>query len=265
MVVMIGVDPHKQGSHTAVAIDGNEVELASVTVRATRRQVDSNDARSVAIAALWAPRLTRVGRSDHSGVLRLYAKRTSDLGRARNRTACRLHALLAELVAGGIPKEINAAQRAAAARVGHARIAGGAGPARVGVRAPRGPASLRRADARLEEVSRGGGQRVGHHAHRLRRVHRHVTDRDELRWTCRASPVATREPATEPRDPHRCDHPDPLRALTGACVLRPKSRGGQDETRSGARTQASNQRRDLPPTAPRRREHGPGRANGDDS
>jgi transposase len=167
MAVMIGVDPHK-GSHTAVAIDGDEVELASVTVRATRRQVDEllgwaarfedrtwaiesvgglgyllgqqlvaagervldvpatlaarvrvlgsgrsnkndpNDALSVAIAALHAPRLTQVGRSDHSDVLRLYAKRNSDLGRARNRTACRLHALLAELVAGGIPKEINA-------------------------------------------------------------------------------------------------------------------------------------------------------------
>ena len=69
---------------------------------------DSNDARSVAIAALHAPRLARVGRDDHAGVLRLYAKRNQDLGRARNRTACRLHALLAELVPGGIPKEINA-------------------------------------------------------------------------------------------------------------------------------------------------------------
>jgi hypothetical protein len=35
MAVMIGVDPHK-GSHTAVAIDRDETELASVTVRATR-------------------------------------------------------------------------------------------------------------------------------------------------------------------------------------------------------------------------------------
>jgi transposase len=167
MAVMIGVDPHKR-SHTAVAIDGDEVELGSVTVRATRRQVDEmlgwaarfedrtwaiesagglgyllgqqlvaagervvdvpatlaarvrvlgsgrsnkndpNDALSVAIAALRAPRLTVIARSDHSGVLRLYAKRNNDLGRARNRTACRLHALLAELVAGGIPKESNA-------------------------------------------------------------------------------------------------------------------------------------------------------------
>src|SRR5207253_3615929 len=69
---------------------------------------DPNDARSVAIAALRAPRLTQVRRSDHVGVLRLLAKRNTDLGRARNRTACRLHALLAELVPGGIPNEINA-------------------------------------------------------------------------------------------------------------------------------------------------------------
>jgi transposase len=167
MAVMIGVDPHK-GSHTAVAIDRDEAELARVTVRATRRQVDEllawaarfeertwaiesagglgyllarqlvaageevldvpatlaarvrllgsgrsnkndpNDARSVAIAALHAPRLARVGRDDHAGVLRLYAKRNHDLARARNRTACRLHALLTELVPGGMPKEINA-------------------------------------------------------------------------------------------------------------------------------------------------------------
>ena len=44
--------------------------------------------------------------------LRLLAKRHRDLGRARNRSACRLHALLIELVPGGISKEItvNAAQ-----------------------------------------------------------------------------------------------------------------------------------------------------------
>ena len=70
---------------------------------------DPNDARSVAVAALRAPRLAAVGRADHAGVLRLLAKRNNDLGRARNRTACRLHALLAELVPGGISNEINAA------------------------------------------------------------------------------------------------------------------------------------------------------------
>jgi transposase len=39
MQVVIGIDPHK-ASHTAVAIDVGEVELSSVKVRTTRRQVD---------------------------------------------------------------------------------------------------------------------------------------------------------------------------------------------------------------------------------
>jgi transposase len=167
MHVIIGVDPHK-GSHTAVAVDRDEMQLAKVKVRSTRHQVDQllrwasgfeertwaiesagglgyllaqqlvgagervldvpatlaarvrvlgtgrsnkndpNDALSVAVAALRAPRLASVARADHSGVLRLLAKRNTDLGRARNKTACRLHALLTELVPGGIPNEINA-------------------------------------------------------------------------------------------------------------------------------------------------------------
>ena len=69
---------------------------------------DPNDAHSVAVAALRAPRLASVARADHAGVLRLLAKRNNELGRARNRTACRLHALLAELAPGGIANEINA-------------------------------------------------------------------------------------------------------------------------------------------------------------
>jgi transposase len=70
---------------------------------------DPNDALSVAVAALRAPRLASVARADHAGVLRLLAKRNNDLGRARNKTACRLHALPVGLVPGGIPTEINAA------------------------------------------------------------------------------------------------------------------------------------------------------------
>jgi transposase len=168
MDVIIGVDPHK-GSHTAVAIGGDEARLAKLKVRATRRQVDQllewaarfeertwaiesagglgyllaqqlvgsgervvdvpatlaarvrvlgtgrsnkndrNDAHSDAVAALRAPQLKPVARADHAGMLRLLAKRNNELGRARNKTACRLHALLAELVPGGIANEINAA------------------------------------------------------------------------------------------------------------------------------------------------------------
>ena len=39
-------------------------------------------------------------------ILRMLAKRNLDLGRSRNRTCCRLHAMLCELVAGGISKEM---------------------------------------------------------------------------------------------------------------------------------------------------------------
>ena len=166
MKVIIGIDPHKQ-SHTAVAIDSKEKELARVRVRATRRQVeqlrrwaeplterlwaiesasglgyllaqqlvavgeqvtdvpptlasrvrllgsgqtnknDPNDSRSVAVAALRAPGLAQVQQADHVAVLRLLAKRNLDLGRARNRTACRLHALLCDLVPGGITQEMS--------------------------------------------------------------------------------------------------------------------------------------------------------------
>jgi transposase len=73
---------------------------------------DPNDARSVAVAALRTPGLAPVRPADHVGVLRLLAKRNIDLGRARNRTACRLHALLAELVPGGLSSEISAVKAA---------------------------------------------------------------------------------------------------------------------------------------------------------
>ena len=52
-------------------------------------------------------------RADHAAVLRLLAKRNMQLGSARNRAACRLHALLVELVPGGIAKEITANRAAA--------------------------------------------------------------------------------------------------------------------------------------------------------
>jgi transposase len=172
MHVMIGVDPHK-GSHTAVAIDDGEVELAKLRVTASGRQVDEllawarsferrtwavesagglgfllarqlvdagevvldvpatlaararvlasgrsnkndpNDAFTVAVAALRAPRLVEVRRDDHVEVLRLLARRNHDLGRLRTRVCNRLHALLAELSPGGISKEITASSASA--------------------------------------------------------------------------------------------------------------------------------------------------------
>jgi transposase len=88
---------------------------ARVRVLATSRsnKNDPNDALSIAIAARHAPRITTVQPADHAVVLRLLVKRHHDLGRLRKRTACRLHALLCELAAGGIAGEItpNKAQR----------------------------------------------------------------------------------------------------------------------------------------------------------
>ena len=167
MMVMIGIDPHKR-SHTAVAIDSDDVELATIEVRTSARQVaellgwaagfadrtwavegaggvgyllaqqlvaagervldvpatlaarvrvlgsgrsnknDPNDGYSIAVAARHAPKLQLVASADHANVLRLLAKRNKELGSARTRTACRLHALLVELVPGGISKQITA-------------------------------------------------------------------------------------------------------------------------------------------------------------
>lgn len=71
---------------------------------------DPNDARSVAIAALRAPVLTPVRVEDHATVLRLLARRHGQIAWARNKSVCRLHALVCELVAGGIGKEVVVAQ-----------------------------------------------------------------------------------------------------------------------------------------------------------
>jgi transposase len=73
---------------------------------------DPNDARSVAIAALRSAAPREVAADDHAAVLKVWSKRQRDLGRARTQVACRLHAVLCELVPGGISKEITAAHAA---------------------------------------------------------------------------------------------------------------------------------------------------------
>ena len=73
---------------------------------------DPHDARSVAIAALRSTNPKEVRAEDHAAVMKLWAKRQRDLSRARNKVACRLHAVLCELVPGGVGGEISAAQAA---------------------------------------------------------------------------------------------------------------------------------------------------------
>jgi transposase len=70
---------------------------------------DPNDARSVAVAALRSPAREEVRPDDHAAVLKVWSKRHRDLARARTQVACRLHAVLCELIPGGVCKEIIAA------------------------------------------------------------------------------------------------------------------------------------------------------------
>jgi transposase len=73
---------------------------------------DPNDARSAAVAALRSASCRQVAADDHAAVLRVWSKRDRDLGRARTQVACRLHAVLCELIPGGVSKRITAGQAA---------------------------------------------------------------------------------------------------------------------------------------------------------
>jgi transposase len=66
----------------------------------------------VAVAALRSPAQRPVLADDHAAVLKVWAKRHRDLARLRNQACCRLHAVLCDLVPGGVRKEISAGQAA---------------------------------------------------------------------------------------------------------------------------------------------------------
>jgi len=59
---------------------------------------------------LRAAELVAVRVEDHASVLRLLSRRHTQLGWSYNKTACRLHALVADLVPGGISKEVVVSQ-----------------------------------------------------------------------------------------------------------------------------------------------------------
>jgi transposase len=73
---------------------------------------DGNDALSTAIAGLRHCGLRAVHTDDHTTVLRLLIGRYDDLIALRTQAACRLHAVLRELVAGGAPRRLSAEQAA---------------------------------------------------------------------------------------------------------------------------------------------------------
>jgi len=73
---------------------------------------DPSDALSVAVAALRSTVCREVIADDYRVVLKVWSKRHRDLARTRNQVACRLHAVLCDLVPGGHQKEISAAHAA---------------------------------------------------------------------------------------------------------------------------------------------------------
>src|ERR1039457_3778455 len=73
---------------------------------------DPNDALPVAVAALRSKARREGAAEDHAAVRKVWAKRHRDLARARNQVACRVHAVLCDLLASGVTKEITAAHGA---------------------------------------------------------------------------------------------------------------------------------------------------------
>ena len=130
---------------------------------------DPNDARSVAVAALRSPSRREVRAEDHAAVLKVWSKRHRDLGRTRTQVACRLHAVLCELIPGGVSKEITAAH---AAQLLGAHAVGAVEAARCEL-AAEFLEDLRRIDAQLRDAKKKLTVAVAglrHHPHRgLRR------------------------------------------------------------------------------------------------
>ena len=93
---------------TVLDVPATLVSRARLLSTGRSNKNDPNDALSVAVAALRSPGLRRVEAVGHTEVLRLLAKRNTDIGNQRTRLVCRMHALLGELAGGGIAKEINA-------------------------------------------------------------------------------------------------------------------------------------------------------------
>ena len=110
---------------------------------------DPNDARSVAVAAMRAKRLSEVAKEDHAAVMRLWARRRKELTSSRTRVANRLHAVILELVPGGYAGEIYASK---VARLLEALEPAGAVAAARKEIAEERLDDLRRLDAQLKEL-----------------------------------------------------------------------------------------------------------------
>ena len=250
---------------------------------------------SVAVAALRTAGLRQVAPVGHAEVLRLLAKRNTDIGDHRTRVVCRMHALLAELAAGGIAKEINASDVDAFL----ADITPATRSSRSATTWPSSCSTTSDAStpsSRTPTADPTSGRSIGHDGHRplrhrpdprrdahrlhrrhhpvrgprpLRRLQRHRPRRVLLRRTRRAPRVPTREPPAQPRPAHGRDLPAPPTPQRRTRLLRPQAspRARPDETPSGrsSGTSPTPSTASSSPTPAPRRCSGPGRTTGNDS
>ena len=77
---------------------------------------DPNDALATAIAGLRHCGLRRVVADDHRQAIRMLIRRFDDITARRTQAVCRLHAVLVELIPGGVARRLKADQASAALR-----------------------------------------------------------------------------------------------------------------------------------------------------
>jgi transposase len=262
---------------TVVNVPATLASRVRVLASGQSTKSDPNDARSIAGAALRAPSLAPVRASDHTTVCRLLVKHHNDLARWRNKLCCRLHALVGELVPGGISREVVVNQARS--------LLEGVEPDDVASverhrQAVELVAEIDRLDAQLRDskapittaVTASGttlteifgigpivaGMLIGYTSDPIRDrgavrlLQRDSADRVLLRRPRHPPTVTARQPATQPRPAHRRDHPDPSPAQSRPRLLRPQARRRQDATRGDPGVEATAQRRRVAPPHRRR-------------
>jgi len=96
------------GGETVIDVPASLSARARLLDSGRKDKTDAHDARSAAIVALRHRNLRAVMLEDHRQILRLLARRHHQLNAARTRAICRLHAVLAEMIEGGLWKNLSA-------------------------------------------------------------------------------------------------------------------------------------------------------------
>ena len=268
---------------------GARVRLLST---GTSNKNDPNDARSVAVAALRSPVCQQVRADDHALILRVWSRRHRQLSRLRSQAACRLHAVLCEIIPGGVGKDITVARAAAILGAHHPADAMAAAWHDL---AGEHLTDLRRLDAQLRDTRNKLTAAVRASGTSLTEVFGvgpvvaatvigDVTDitrfptADKFASCNGTAPnevssgqrkilpaVHARQPTPQPRHPHGRSDPDRAQAQRRTRLLPAQTRRRKDASPSPPGAEAQDQQRHLrpPPSRHQNTGSGPGRATGE--